>query len=77
MEGEWTGGNPSTNGLSYYGNIDVGGVDLSVSARGPVAATLKQVPIGKWVRLSVAMRETASGAFFSVRRIEGVEDIDE
>jgi len=70
MEGEWAGGNMSSNGLSFYGNVDVGGVDLSVSARGGVIEQLKAIPIGHWVRLSVAMRETASGAFFAVRRVE-------
>lgn len=73
LEGEWAGGTPSTNGLSFYASVDVGGADLSVSGRGNVAEAMKRLPVGHWVRLAVAMRETASGSFISCRRIVRAE----
>jgi len=76
LEGEWAGGSASTNGLSFYGTVDVGGADLSVSGRGPVGELMKRLPVGSWVRLSVAMRETATGAFLSCRKVEATAAMD-
>jgi len=70
LEGEWAGGSKSTNGLSFYGTVDVGGADISVSGRGPIGDAMARIPIGSWVRFSVAMRESATGAFLAARRLE-------
>jgi len=76
LEGEWAGGNASTNGLSYYGTVDVGGADISVSGRGPVGEAMKRLAVGSWVRLSVTVRDSASGSFISARRVEANEELD-